>query len=376
MGANPHDATLIVSASEKDSNLYYATKFLAPDPFIYAEIRGKKYLLMSDLEIDRAKAQAKVDEVLSVTKMAAGLKKDGVGATAVNLIDQLFKEHGVKTVLVPASFGVGLADGLRQKGYPLTTKGEPFYEERVFKTDEEIEKITQTLRHTEAALKEAIDTIASSTVKEGKLYINGELLTSERIKKIINVKLMEYNCIAEHTIVSCGKDCVDPHNQGSGPLLANESIILDVFPRSADSRYFADITRTVVKGKASPRLKKMYELVKEGQEIAFQDLKDGVDSRDVHNRIMQYFEKEDFKTGEVEGRMQGFFHGTGHGVGLDIHEPPRVSSVSEVIKERVVVTVEPGLYYLDGGGVRLEDMVVVTKSGNKNLTRFPKVLEV
>ena len=376
MVEKPHDAILIVAASEKESNLYYATKFLAPDPFIFADIRSKTYLLMSDLEIDRAKAQAKVEEVLSVTKISTSLKAKGVETTTVNLVDLFFKEHQVKQILVPTSFSVALADGLRQKGYTLTTKGEPFYEERLYKTDEEMEEITKTLRHTEAALKEAIDTIAASQPKGGKLYTNGELLTSERIKKIINVKLMEYNCVAEHTIVSCGKDCVDPHNQGSGPLLADESIVLDVFPRSADSRYFADITRTVVKGKASPRLKKMYEVVKEGQEIGFRYLKDGVDGREVHHRIMQYFEKEGFKTGEMGGRMQGFFHGTGHGVGLDIHEPPRIGSVSDVMRERVVVTVEPGLYYLDSGGVRLEDMVVVTKNGVRNLTKFPKVLEV
>lgn len=371
-----HDATLIVAASEKDSNLYYATKFLAPDPFIFAEIRGRKYLLMSDLEIDRARAQATVDHVLSVAKLAEAVKKSGAEVTTVSLVDALFKEEGVHIVLVPASSPVALADGLRQKGYTLATKGEPFFEERLYKTDEEIEKMTQTLRHTEAALQEAIDTVAASTIREGKLYADGELLTSERIKKIINVKLMEYNCVAEHTIVSCGRDCVDPHNQGSGPLLAGESIILDVFPRSADSRYFADITRTVVKGRASPRLNRMYELVRDGQEIAFRGLKDGVDGRQIHNRIVEYFEKEGFKTGEIGGRMQGFFHGTGHGVGLDIHEPPRLSAVSETIRERVVVTVEPGLYYLDAGGVRLEDMVVVTKSGVTNLTKAPKVLEV
>ena len=136
------------------------------------------------------------------------------------------------------------------------------------------------------------------------------------------------------------------------------------------------MTRTVVKGKANPKLKKMYELVKEGQEIGFGLLKDGVDGSAVHNRIAEHFEKEGFKTGQMDGRMQGFFHGTGHGVGLEIHEPPRVSSVKQTILASQVVTVEPGLYYLDAGGVRIEDLVVVTKTGIKNLTQFPKVLEL
>lgn len=371
-----HDAILIIAASEKDANLYYATRFLAPDPFIYTEIRGKKYLLMSDLELDRAKSEAKVDEVLSASLLAKRLIKENIKPTPLNLIDSLYKEEKVKEVLVPGNFPFKYGEPLREKGYHLVTKEEPFFEERLYKTEEEIAKITETQRSTEAAVEEAVQAIERSRVTDGKLYTNGKSLTSEAIKKIINMKLMELDCIAEHTIVSCGKECVDPHNQGSGPLLANESIVLDVFPRSAKSGYFADMTRTVVKGKASPKLKKMYELVREGQEIAFEALKDGVDGSIVHHRIMRHFEEEGFKTGPLDGRMQGFFHGTGHGVGLEIHEPPRVSSVKETIRARQVVTVEPGLYYLDAGGVRIEDLVVVTQTGIKNLTKFPKVLEL
>jgi len=366
----------MIAASEKDANLYYATHFLAPDPFVFTEIRGKKTLLMSDLELDRAKSEAKVDEVLSLSRLSKRLAKKKVEPTTLNMIDELYREEKVKEILIPANFAFAYGEGLRKKGYHLIIKGEPFFEERLFKTDEEIAQITETQRSTEAAVEEAIRVIESSRILNGKLYTNGRPLTSEAVKKIINVKLMEFDCIAEHTIVSCAKDCVDPHNQGSGPLLADESIVLDVFPRSAKSGYFADMTRTIVKGKAKPKLRKMYQLVKEGQEIGFRLLKDGVDGSVVHNRIAEYFEKEGFKTGQIDGRMQGFFHGTGHGVGLEVHEPPRVSSVKQTIRERQVVTVEPGLYYLDAGGVRIEDLVVVTKTGIKNLTRFPKVLEL
>ncbi|MBI4436503.1 MAG: aminopeptidase P family protein [Candidatus Omnitrophica bacterium] len=371
-----HDAILMIAASEKDANLYYATRFLAPDPFIYTEIRGKKYLLMSDLELDRAKSQAKVDEVLSASLLAKRLSKAKIKPTTVSMINSLYRDEKVKEVLVPGNFPFVYGEGLRKKGYSLTTKEEPFFEGRLYKTEEEITKITETQRATEAAVEEAIRVISGSRVSNGKLYTNGKVLTSEAIKKVINVKLMEMECVAEHTIVSCGKDGVDPHNQGSGPLLANEAIVLDVFPRSAKHGYFADMTRTVVKGNAKPKLKKMYQLVKEGQEIAFKFLKDGVDGSMVHNQIMKHFEKEGFKTGEMNGRMQGFFHGTGHGVGLEIHEPPRVSPLKQTIRARQVVTVEPGLYYLDAGGVRIEDLVVVTKTGVKNLTKFPKVLEI
>jgi Xaa-Pro aminopeptidase len=151
---------------------------------------------------------------------------------------------------------------------------------------------------------------------------------------------------------------------------------MDVFPRSSHTRYFADMTRTFVKGKASEKLKKMYRAVRKGQEIAFRSIKDGADGMKIHEAIMRRFDQLGFRTGEIGGRMQGFFHGTGHGVGLDIHEPPRVSRGRDILKASEVVTVEPGLYYLDAGGVRIEDMVLVTKKGYVNLTKFPKFLEI
>jgi len=159
-------------------------------------------------------------------------------------------------------------------------------------------------------------------------------------------------------------------------LYANQSIIMDIFPRDSQSRYFADLTRTVVRGKASPKLKKMFEAVKEGQQIAFKSIRDGTDGSMIHTAIQNRFEALGFKTGVQNGRMQGFFHGTGHGLGLEIHEPPRISLGKDILKTGQVVTVEPGLYYEDAGGIRLEDDVVVTKTGCFNLTRLPKILEL
>ena len=192
----------------------------------------------------------------------------------------------------------------------------------------------------------------------------------------MHLTMMEQECVAQHTIIAPGVQAVDPHNEGSGPLRANEPIVIDVFPQHAKSRYFADITRTVVKGKASDKVQKMFNAVKEGQEIAYRMIKDGVDGMVVHNAILELFNSLGFKTGEQSGRMQGFFHGTGHGVGLEIHEPPRVSGKSDVLRAGMVVTVEPGLYYLDAGGIRIEDMIVVTPTGCRVLTEAPKVLEV
>ena len=188
---------------------------------------------------------------------------------------------------------------------------------------------------------------------------------------------MAQGYVPSHTIVASGDQCVDPHNQGSGPVRANTSIIMDIFPRSQKTGYFGDITRTVVRGRASERLKQAYHCVEQGQQIAFRGIRDGANAYDIHNEILNYFKTEGFETGLVKGRMQGFFHGTGHGLGLDIHEAPTFGTRSRnALRRGNVVTVEPGLYYEGMGGVRLEDVVIVTKTGCKNLVTLPKLLEV
>ncbi len=374
---NRSENILIIAASEADANLYYATRFMAPDSFIFCQIRGTQYLLMSDLEVDRARHQAKVDRVFSLSKLAGDYrKKYDKKPGYLDLIEEFLKNQRVKDLLVPGNFPVEYLDPLRKRGFQINYKSDPFFEERTVKTKEEIKAVTKALRHTEAAVGLAIQTIRKSVIKKGRLYFHGNLLTSEAIKKIINVSLMENGCIASHSIVACGIDCVDPHNEGSGPLYANQSIIMDIFPRDSHSRYFADLTRTVCRGKASPKLKKMFTAVKEGQQIAFKSIREGADGSRIHAAIQKRFEALGFKTGVQNGRMQGFFHGTGHGLGLEIHEPPRISLGRDILKAGQVVTVEPGLYYEDAGGVRLEDDVVVTKTGCTNLSRLPKTLEL
>lgn len=370
-------AILIIAKSEVDSNLYYATKFLAPDPFIFIQTNGHKTLVMSDLELDRAKAQARVDEVLSYSRYEEKLKSEGIPEpTPMDVVDVVLKERGAKQLVVPADFGLRYADGLRSKGYELSTKRDPFFEERMIKTEEEIQAIAQTQRAVEAAVEQAIEVIREAMVKNGELYWKDGVLTSEIIKKVIHLKLMELDCVAQHTIVAGGLQGCDPHDEGSGPLRPNETIVMDVFPRSGTSRYYADMTRTVVKGRASDGLKRLYDTVRRAQEEGISMVKDGVEGQAIHRRIMTIFEESGYQTGPKNGRMQGFFHGTGHGLGLDIHEPPRISKTPWILKVGEVVTVEPGLYYPDIGAVRIEDMVVVTDDGCTNLTKFPKFLEV
>ena len=373
---NGCDAIVMIAASETDSNLYYTTGFLAPDPFIFIQCGEEKILVMSDLEVDRARSQGRVDTVLSYSAYEARLRESGTKpAGLLDVLDMVLLERKARRLLVPGNFGIEHADSLRARGYTLTAKREPFFEERVVKSEEEIEHIIATQRATEEAVDAAMEAIRAARVGgDGFLRLDGELLTSEALKKIINVKLMESDCIAQHTIVAAGVHGVDPHHQGAGPIRANESIVMDVFPRSGRTRYFADMTRTVVKGKASPKLKAMYHSVLNAQERGIELIGDGADAKAIHSEVNHVLEKDGFTTGMVGGRMQGFFHGTGHGLGLDIHEPPRISKMGAILKSGYVVTVEPGLYYLDAGAVRIEDLVVVTSTGCRNLTKFQKGL--
>lgn len=369
-------ALLIIAASETDSNLYYACRFLAPDPFVFLQGDGKKLLLMSDLEIDRARSEAWVDEVCSFSAYESKARERWQRPHMIDTLSVLLEERGVGVVTVPATFPIEYADRLRERGMRVTPKPDPFFPDRLVKSEEEVAAIEATQRHTEAALEAALNVLRESEIRGERLYWRGEVLTAETLKKVINVSLMENDCIAQHTIVACGIQGVDPHNQGSGPIRAHQSIVFDIFPRSSRSRYFADMTRTVVRGKASDGLKRMYEAVLAAQLRGIELIRDGVSGQAVHSEVTRTMERLGFETGVVDGRNQGFFHGTGHGIGLDIHEPPRISKVDHTLRAGQVVTVEPGLYYSRWGAVRIEDLVVVEPQGCRNLTRFPKSLDV
>ncbi|MBI4591469.1 MAG: aminopeptidase P family protein [Candidatus Rokubacteria bacterium] len=367
------DALLIIAVSEADSNLYYATRFFAPDPFVFLQVAGRKILLMSDLEIDRARAQARVDEVVSLSEYEGKARQRWQAPHFIDTVGLFLEAYGVQAVTVPATFPLEYADRLRDTGVQVTARPDPFFPERLIKSEEEIAAIAETQRHTEMAFEAAVRVLRESRIRGERVHWQGKPLTVEALKKVINISLMENDCVAQHTIVACGIDGVDPHNQGSGPIRPNESIVFDIFPRSSRTRYFADMTRTVVKGTASDDLRRMYDAVLAAQLRGIELVRDGASGQAIHAEVARVLEVRGYETGSVDGRMQGFFHGTGHGVGLDIHEPPRISKVDYPLRGGQVVTVEPGLYYSRWGAVRIEDLVVVEAGGCRNLTRAPKL---
>ncbi|MEP6937472.1 MAG: Xaa-Pro peptidase family protein [Chthoniobacterales bacterium] len=367
---------LIVAASEQDPDMLYATRFFAPDAFIFLEEKGKRTLVLSDLEIDRGRKQAQADEILPYGQFEKEVQGAAKKAPAFEkVLVHFLHKRGVRAALVPASFPFGFAQELAANKIRLETTNGLFWPEREAKNDEELRQMRRALVITETGLTRAFEVLAACKSRRGKkLDWFGRVLTSEILRAEIDSAILRAGGIPANTIVAGGDQACDPHERGSGPLFADSLIILDVFPRDAKSGYFGDLTRTVVRGRASEEQRRLWETVLAGQELALRKMRPGVDGLKLHNEVKQFFTDSGFPTEIRNGRQVGFFHGTGHGLGLEIHEFPRFQKT--VFKTGQVLTVEPGLYYPGLGGVRLEDVVVLTANGVRKLSRIEKRLEI
>jgi Xaa-Pro aminopeptidase len=387
MSENEERNLLVIGAPEHDADAYHLSGFLAPDAVICLRVAGKRYLAVSSLEYGRAAKEAPVDELLSyeeleISKLARELKSGAKAyATATaNLLERLGAKDS--PIAVPPGFGIVYADELRARGVTLTPDARLFERLRRAKTEEEISNIQKTQSAVEAACAHAVGILEESEVgDDGTLNWRGETLTSELLRAEIDVELLRRGCAADGTITAGGPQGADPHERGHGPLKAGESIIVDIFPVDLSTRYYSDMTRTFVKGEPGEGLQEMYDAVLESQEAALSMIKAGVNGRDVHRKVADVLHEAGYKTNvhdQEPGKplTEGFFHGTGHGVGLEIHEAPRVSLADDELIPGDVVSVEPGVYDPRVGGVRIEDLVVVTEGGCRNLTGFPKRFRV
>ncbi len=247
---------------------------------------------------------------------------------------------------------------------------------RAVKDDDEIDAVRRTQKANEEAMRAAETLLEEAETRDGELVHDGETLTAERVKTEIEVALVRERCALDSTIVACGERGADPHWRGEGALRPDEPIIVDIFPRG-EERYFADMTRTFVVGEPDERVREMYETTVEAQEAAFEVLSQGagVTGEEVHDAVCDVYEDAGYGTVR-NGDETGFIHSTGHGVGLEIHEGPRLSAGGGELESGNVVTVEPGLYLPEVGGVRVEDLVVVRDDGYENLTDYLKSLVV
>jgi Xaa-Pro aminopeptidase len=367
---------LIYAASESSADMLYATRFFVPDPFFYLEQNGKKSILLSDLEIDRGRREAKVDEVISLSLIQRPLEKRlKKKPTIEQTIERFLRQRRVRRAVVPSDFPLGLANALNASGIKLEPISGLFDPGREFKRDEEIKQLQQAIALTEVGLERAYAVLRASEIKPGrKLFWSGKRLTSELLRAEIECAILRAGGIPMNTIVAGGDQACDPHERGSGPLAANSLIILDVFPRAGETGYYGDITRTVLRGKASEAQKRLWHTVLEGQAYALKKIRPGLSGQQLQKEVSDLFTNRGFPTEVREGRWTGFFHGLGHGLGLEIHESPRIAATK--FKNGQVFTVEPGLYLPNVGGVRHEDDGVVTGNGFRVLSKFPKVLEL
>lgn len=370
---------LIVANSEDDANMLYAVGMFIPDPFIYLRLKGRCHIVLNDSEIERARRLARHCKILPLNRYLEKLRRENPNhGTLSRVIRDILAEHRLKKVIVPGNFPLGLAKELRNLKIKVKVRPGTFFAQREFKSSEEIKKISAALIMAEVGLAEGIQALKNARIgKGGRLLYRNVPLTAEKLRSIIDIAIIQAGGQATHTIVAGGKQACDPHERGYGPLRANQPIVIDVFPRSQKTGYYGDITRTVVKGRAPEIVRKMFHAVTQAQQTAFDLLQPGRNGNEIHQAVLQAFANEGFKTGKTYRKLHGFFHGLGHGLGLDIHEGPRLGPLSsDTLKNGHVITIEPGLYYPQIGGVRLEDVAWINSRSARNLTKFEKVLEV
>lgn len=355
-------------------DILWRTNFKAPDPVILIEIEGKSYLIVSPLELERAEKEAEVDEVVNIRDY---------GETEAEALGMFLKKYKVKNIVVPDTFNYQLGKML-ENNFKVVAVAPPFYPGRAVKNDWEVSEIEKAQRVAEQAIEKAMEVLADCIIS-GRYIIRPpdfqHVLTSEYLRALIDFKLYSLGFIGVGTTVACGLQAADPHCAGSGSLSAFESIVMSVSPMSMKTHYWADLTRTVFKGEPSEELKKMYGVVLKAQEHGIEMTRPGIDGKEIYDWTIKYFKNAGYPSDLKKRPMEGFFHGVGHGVGIDIHEASIIGRVSCILREGNVVTVEPGLYYqrarghIPVGGIRTEDMILITKNGCRNLTKFPKNID-
>jgi Xaa-Pro aminopeptidase len=369
------DVPIILVGNTGDCpDIEYATGFKTVSAVVLIRAGKKNYMVVPGLEYTNALAKCRNTEVYTPESLGVPRhEKEKFGTAALMLLAKL----RIRKAMVQPSFYHGIACLLQKKGIRLIITRKAIFPERAVKNAVEQKKIGEAQQAAVIAMRTAVEMIARSEPGAGRLLrFRGKHLTSELVKDVIRNVLIEHNCICRDLIVSCGTQTAIPHERGTGPLRVGEPVIMDIFPQNLDTGYWGDLTRTVVRGKASPVLERMYHAVKAAQNAALNVIRPGVSARSVHEAAVKEFERNGFRNQVLKGFPAGFIHGTGHGVGLAIHESPGIGFGSGRLKTGNVITVEPGLYYPDIGGVRIEDTVVVTPSGWRYLVPCEKRFEL
>jgi Xaa-Pro aminopeptidase len=370
---------LLFADTFRSPELRHEVPLGVPDPFLYAERDGVKHIAIGSMEIPRLAAlglyelhsfeQYGADELIAQGLSYAELRRE-VPMRAVEAL-------GITSAVVPETFPVWLADQLRAKGVELTVDGTFFDERRRVKNEQELAGMRRAQRAAEAGMDAARDLLRrASETGGGALEVDGSALTVERVKVAMSEAFVRNGATADEFIVAPGAQGAVGHDMGSGPIHAGVPIVVDIWPRDNESFVYCDMTRTFVVGEVPAQVAEWHRLTKEALDRAIADIKEGADGRSIFDGTCEIFEA----AGEPTQRTKepgttladGFFHGLGHGVGLEVHEEPGMGlAAKDSLRAGDVVTVEPGLYRQGYGGVRLEDLVLVTENGAENLTQYP-----
>lgn len=363
-----------------NADSFYASRLEMHDPYLWFQDNdGKSHILLSALEVERGRKNAKVDNVIAMDDIRTEMLDTGITPAGMgSYIEFTLKKYGIETLETPRDFPARLCLDLQKAGFELNPVNGFFWPERAIKTKDEIEAIRTTQAINQKAFEHAFNIFDEATIgKDNVLMYKGEVLTSEFIQGQMNSLNAANGCTSFNggPIVACGEQGADPHQRGFGPLYAHQFIIIDSFPLGKN-HYNGDLTRTVLKGEPTEWHTKVYEAVLKAQQVGCGTAKAGTPGPDVHKAVNESLVNDGFDTGtDEQGRPYGFFHSTGHALGLDVHDDgPGVgrAGADATLQENMVVTIEPGLYYPEKGGVRIEDIVAITKDGIDNLTTLTK----
>lgn len=367
-----HKALLLMAASESSADMLYFSGLFVPDPFLAISLNGRRIGVLSKLEIARARHESKFDELIEFEPLREEAKHafPEIVSPLVAMVALLAKRYRNRIFHVPWDFPAGLARGLEAADIKVEPVAGSLFPQREIKTEAECLAIREGNRASEAGLKAAWQVLRQSRIRGNKLIWQGRILTSERLRQSIDEACLKRGAVATRTICAGGDQACDPHCAGSGPLRPDQLIIIDIFPRLSSNGYHGDLSRTFLKGSPNPDQVNLVKTVRKAQRRALAAIRPGVALKTPHLEVERCFTESGYRTECHNDVWQGFFHSTGHGLGLDVHESPRISTVPGKFRSGMVVTVEPGLYYPGLGGCRIEDVVQVVPRGIDYLSRF------
>ncbi len=360
---------LLYGNSRTSADVFYFSGVSIHDDFFCFSIGNKKCALLSPLEVGRARRTSKLDKIFDYSEVVAQMPKKSA-KSYFDAVVWLLKKHKIRSIVVPTYFPVGMFDNFLQKGFDVEYCDGDFFLERQLKTDFEITEIQKANDVASACFYLVEEILRLSDIRKGFLYYKNDILTSEYLRTEIEKLAISMGADALDTIAASGNQACDPHEVGHGPIKANNLIVFDIFPRLRSSGYYGDMTRTFLKGEPTKKQHALVDAVLEAQSLALSKIRAGVDGSDVHASVVRFFDDRNFQTKVMRGHWGGFFHSTGHGLGLDVHEGPSLGKNKNILQCGNVITVEPGLYYRGIGGCRIEDNVVVNSSGARMLSKF------